>query len=394
MARHIHTVACLLAGLLAAGPGPATAQALQGQVIRIGIGAPLTGGAASFGVEMKNAVELAIEDQNRAGGVLGAKLEAAVFDDEASDAKGQAGATTLCQDPAVLGVVGHVNSNVSISASSVYAACGLAMLTPMSSNPGVTDRGLPNVFRLTNRDDHKGPGLAAYLYRRAGKRRAVVVDDQTAYGRGLADLFAGAFAKLGGTVVARPTVKVGDRDFQTLLAGLPAGFDVMFFGGIAEAPYLLQQMRERGLNQLFSCGDGCWNVKGFIQPAGAAATRGEGVLILSAAPAIGRVPGSAAFAERYTQRFGPIANYALNSYDSARLVIVAIQQAASARGGVPSRGEVVAALRRLQYQGIAYARPVTWDAKGDNTAAVIFVNVVEGDRFKEVGEITRTDMPD
>lgn len=394
MARHIHTVACLLAGLLAAGPGPATAQALQGQVIRIGIGAPLTGGAASFGVEMKNAVELAIEDQNRAGGVLGAKLEAAVFDDEASDAKGQAGATTLCQDPAVLGVVGHVNSNVSISASSVYAACGLAMLTPMSSNPGVTERGLPNVFRLTNRDDHKGPGLAAYLYRRAGKRRAVVVDDQTAYGRGLADLFAGAFTKLGGTVVARPTVKVGDRDFQTLLAGLPAGFDVMFFGGIAEAPYLLQQMRERGLNQLFACGDGCWNVKGFIQPAGAAATRGEGVLILSAAPAIGRVPGSAAFAERYSQRFGPIANYALNSYDSARLVIVAIQQAASARGGLPSRGEVVAALRRLQYQGIAYARPVSWDAKGDNTAAVIFVNVVEGDRFKEVGEITRTDMPD
>jgi len=392
MARRIRTVAFLLAFLLAAWSGPASAQ-LQGQVIRIGIGAPLTGGAATFGVEMKNAVEMAIEEQNGAGGVLGARLEAAGFDDEASDAKGQAGAAALCQDPAVLAVVGHVNSNVSITASSVYAGCGLAMLTPMSSNPGVTDRGLPNVFRLTNRDDHKGPGLAAYLYRRAGKRRAVVVDDQTAYGKGLADLFAGAFARLGGTVVARPTVKVGDRDFQPLLAGLPADFDVVFFGGIAEAPYLLQQMRERGLNQLFACGDGCWNVKGFIQPAGAAATKGEGVLILSAAPAIGRVPGSAAFAERYTKRFGPIANYALNSYDSARLVISAIQQAASATGGRPTRADVVAALRKAQYQGVAYARPVTWDAKGDNTAAVIFVNVVEGDRFKEVGEITRSDTP-
>jgi branched-chain amino acid transport system substrate-binding protein len=392
MARRIRTVAFLLAGLLAAWSGPASAQ-LQGQVIRIGIGAPLTGGAATFGVEMKNAVEMAIEEQNGTGGVLGARLEAAGFDDEASDAKGQAGAAALCQDPAVLAVVGHVNSNVSITASSVYAGCGLAMLTPMSSNPGVTDRGLPNVFRLTNRDDHKGPGLAAYLYRRAGKRRAVVVDDQTAYGKGLADLFAGAFARLGGTVVARPTVKVGDRDFQPLLAGLPADFDVVFFGGIAEAPYLLQQMRERGLNQLFACGDGCWNVKGFIQPAGAAATKGEGVLILSAAPAIGRVPGSAAFAERYTKRFGPIANYALNSYDSARLVISAIQQAASATGGRPTRADVVAALRKAQYQGVAYARPVTWDAKGDNTAAVIFVNVVEGDRFKEVGEITRSDTP-
>jgi branched-chain amino acid transport system substrate-binding protein len=392
MARRIRTVTFLLVGLLAAWSAPAGAQ-LQGQVIRIGIGAPLTGGAATFGVEMKHAVELAIEEQNSAGGVLGARLEAAGFDDEASDAKGQAGASALCQDPAVLAVVGHVNSNVSITASTVYAGCGLAMLTPMSSNPGVTDRGLPNVFRLTNRDDHKGPGLAAYLYRRVGKRRAVVVDDRTAYGKGLADLFADAFAHLGGTVAARPTVKVGDRDFQALLAGLPPDFDVMFFGGIAEAAHLLKQMRERGLNQLFACGDGCWNVKGFIQPAAAAATQGEGVLILSAAPAIGRVPGSAAFAERYTKRFGPIANYAVNSYDSARLVVSAIQQAASAKGGLPTRGEVVAALRTFQYQGIAYARPVAWDAKGDNTAAVIFLNVVEGDRFKEIGEISRSDMP-
>jgi len=392
MARRIRTVTFLLVGLLAAWSDPARAQ-LQGQVIRIGIGAPLTGGAATFGVEMKNAVELAIEEQNSAGGALGARLEAAVFDDEASDAKGQAGARALCQDPAVLAVVGHVNSNVSITASNVYAGCGLAMLTPMSSNPGVTDRGLPNVFRLTNRDDHKGPGLAAYLYRRVGKRRAVVVDDQTAYGKGLADLFAGAFGKLGGSVVARPTVKVGDRDFQALLGGLPPDFDVMFFGGIAEAAYLLRQMRERGLNQLFACGDGCWNVKGFIQPAAGAATKGEGVLVLSAAPAIGRVPGSAAFAERYAKRFGPIANYAVNSYDSARLVLSAITQAASTKGGLPTRGDVVAAVRKLQYQGIAYARPVAWDAKGDNTAAVIFVNVVESDRFKEVGEITRSDMP-
>jgi branched-chain amino acid transport system substrate-binding protein len=392
MTRRLHTITFLLVGLLAAWSDPAGAQ-LQGQTIRVGIGAPLTGGAASFGVEMKNAVELAIEEQNIAGGVLGARIEARAFDDEASDAAGQTGAGVLCQDPAVLAVVGHVNSNVSIAASSVYARCGLAMLTPMSSNPGVTDRGLSNVFRLTNRDDHKGPGLAAYLYRRVGKRRAVVIDDQTAYGKRLADLFAGAFATLGGTVVARPTVKVGERDFQALLAGLPPDFDVMFFGGIAEAAYVLKQMRERGLNQLFACGDGCWNVKGFIQPAAGAATKGEGVLVLSAAPAVGRVPGSAAFAERYTKRFGPIANYAVNSYDSARLVLSAITQAASAEGGLPTRGDVVAALRRLHYQGIAYARPVEWDTKGDNVAAVIILNLVEGDRFKEIGEITRSDMP-
>jgi len=371
---------------------PATAQ-LQGQTIKIGIGAPLTGGSASFGVEMKNAVELAVDEQNAAGGVLGGRVETRAFDDEASDAKGRAAAALLCEDPQVLAVVGHVNSNVSIVASSVYARCALAMLTAMSSSPGVTDRGLSSVFRLTNRDDHKGPGLAAYLYQKAAKRRAVVVDDQTAYGKGLADLFASAFTALGGTVVARPTVKVGDRDFQALVAGLPSNFDVLFFGGVAEAPYVLRQMREQGLKQLFACGDGCWNVKGFIQPAGDAATKGEGVLVLSAAPAVGRVPGSADFADRYAKRFGPIANYAVNSYDSARIVLAAITQAAGAKSGLPTRGEVVTALRKLHYQGIAYSRPIEWDAKGDNVAAVIFLNTVEGDRFKEVAEITRADLP-
>ncbi len=67
-------------------------------------------------------------------------------------------------------------------------------------------------------------------------------------------------------------------------------------------------------------------------------------------------------------------------------MLAAITQAARAKGGLPTREDVVAALRRLHYQGIAYVRPVEWDAKGDNMAAVIFLNVVEGDRFKEVGE--------
>jgi branched-chain amino acid transport system substrate-binding protein len=387
MRRRLQIIIVLLGGLLSGWVGTAAAQ-LQGQTIRIAIGAPLTGGAASFGIEMKNAVELALEEQNAGGGLLGARVEARVVDDEASDARGQAVATSLCGDPTVLAVVGHVNSNVSISASNVYAGCGLVMLTPMSSNPAVTDRGLPNVFRLTNRDDHKGPALAAYLYRKLSKRRAVVIDDQTAYGKGLADLFAGTFARLGGTVVARPVVKVGDRDFQVLLAGLPPDFDVVFFGGIAEAAYVLKQMRDKGLNQLFACGDGCWNVKGFIQPAEGAATRGEGVIVLSAAPAVGRVPGSGAFAERYTKQFGPIANYAVNSYDAARLVLVAIRRAADATGALPTRTDVMSALRNLRYQGIAYARPVEWDTKGDNMAAVIFLNTVEGDQFKEIGEIT------
>jgi len=59
---------------------------------------------------------------------------------------------------------------------------------------------------------------------------------------------------------------------------------------------------------------------------------------------------------------------------------------------MPTRADVVAAMRGLRFQGIAYTRPIEWDTKSDNRAAVIFLNVVEGERFKEIGEITRDDV--
>jgi branched-chain amino acid transport system substrate-binding protein len=161
----------------------------------------------------------------------------------------------------------------------------------------------------------------------------------------------------------------------------------LFFAGIREGAYLVRDMRALGLNQVFGCGDGCWSVDAFIAPAGAAANQGEGVRILSAAPALGKVPGSAEFAARYTAKYGPINNYAASSYDSARIVLAAIEQAALAKKSVPTRAEVLAAMRATKVQGIAYAGPAQWNRKGDNVAAVIFVNVVEGGRFKEIDEI-------
>src|ERR1700676_2414063 len=129
--------------------GPVAAQ-LSGKEIHLGIGGPLTTGAATFGIEMKQAVELAVAEKNAAGGILGAKIVVDAADDGADAAKGEAAAKHFCDDPATLGVVGHANSGVSIAASAVYAGCGLVMLTPMSSSPGVTENGRANVFRLTN----------------------------------------------------------------------------------------------------------------------------------------------------------------------------------------------------------------------------------------------------
>ncbi len=170
-----------------AGRDSATAQ-LKDKEIHLGIGGPLTGSAASFGTEMRNAVELAVAEQHAKGGILGAKLVAVAADDEAKAPKGEAHAEE--QTILLLAVVATPTATSTIAASAVYDGCGFPMLTPTASNPTVTDRGLNTVFRLTNRDDRKGPAIAAYLISDMGKRSAVVIDDSTAYGKGLADLFS------------------------------------------------------------------------------------------------------------------------------------------------------------------------------------------------------------
>ena len=323
--------ALALCALILVGVYPGVGVVQAGGEVHIGIGGPLTTGSATFGVEMRQAVDLAVAEKNAAGGILGDTIVAVAIDDEAKEDKGKLIAKQFCDDAANLGVVGHVNSGVTIAASRVYGDCGLAAITPMSSNPGVTEQGLHNIFRLTNRDDRKGPLLARWLHDNAGKRRAVVLDDATTYGKGLADGFVRGFADAGGSVLTRQSVHSGDTDFRPLLSALAPDFDVLFFAGIREGAYIVKDMRALGLHQLFACGDGCWSVDGFIKPSDGAALKGEGVRILSAAPAIGKVPGSAEFAARYTAKYGPINNYAASSYDSARLLL-ADEHASSRRG--------------------------------------------------------------
>lgn len=369
----------------------------------LAIGAPLSGPAADLGREMAQAAQLAVDEHNSLHEL---SIATTIIDDTGTPDGGTAVADQIVTQPDIVGVVGHYNSDVTIAASTVYARAGLPMITPIASSPLVTDRRLPGIFRWTNRDDRTAIAIAAYLRGVRQKRRAVIVESETAYGASMADQFQRAFTTAGGEVVLRRTI--GARRALARGAGnagavngtgggldafvreLPAGFDLLFYGGTYDGAPLLRAMRAARMPQLFAAGDGCWDVKNFLAPAGAAALEGEGVLVLAAALAVGWMKGSADFASRYTARYGPIINYALNAYDSTRLLIDAVVDATQTAHGHPDRADVTAAIRRSVYQGLAYRDPVRWDDKGDNLTSLTALNVVRDGRFEQIAEIATT----
>jgi branched-chain amino acid transport system substrate-binding protein len=183
-------------------------------------------------------------------------------------------------------------------------------------------------------------------------------------------------------------VTEGETGFDGLIGSLPAEMDVLFYGGTFEGAPLLSALRGSGRPRLFAAGDGCWDRLNFLDPAGGAAEEGEGVLVLSARPEPGVVPGSLEMIARYEQRFGPVVNCAVNAYDATAATLDALQDAA-ARHRPLDRAALLDALRRSEHRGMAYPEPVCWDDKGDNTAAVTALHVVRGGRFVQTALVRK-----
>jgi branched-chain amino acid transport system substrate-binding protein len=170
----------LLTGV-ALGLGLAFSSAASAQ-IKIGVAGPITGPNAAFGAQLKNGVEQAVEDINAAGGINGQKLQVVVGDDVSDPKQGVSVANKFAAE-GVKFVVGHFNSGVSIPASQVYEEAGIVQVSPASTNPQFTERGMWNTFRTCGRDDQQGLVAGGYLADKFKGKKVAVIHDKTPYGK-------------------------------------------------------------------------------------------------------------------------------------------------------------------------------------------------------------------
>ncbi|MHB8945843.1 MAG: branched-chain amino acid ABC transporter substrate-binding protein [Bacillota bacterium] len=341
------------------------------KVIKVASVSPLSGSQSSMGEAIKLGVQMALDENKEKFKALGYDLQFSPQDDQADPKVGVSVAEKLIADKDVLLVVGHLNSNVAIPSSEVYAKDNLTQVSPANTAPAVTDRQLPNVNRVCGRDDFQGPWGARYAAETLKAKSVFVIHDKTTYGQGVADEFRKKAESLGLQVLGFEGITPGEVDFSAVLNQAKVKKpDLIYFGGMyPEAGQILKQAREKKITSYFMGADGI-DDKGLIDIAG---NDTIGVVYTTAAGDVTKSDVGRTFAANYKAKFGKaVGAYSAQAYDSTNVGLLAIEAAIKAGNGQkPTRAQVSTAVRKAQYTGIS--GPIAFDSKGDNVNAKIYI---------------------
>ena len=320
-----------VAAVVATIAGMASAQDVQ--VVKIGHVAPMSGAQAHYGKDNENGARMAVEDLNSQNIVIGGKkirFELVAEDDAADPKQGTAVAQKLC-DMKVAGVVGHLNSGTTIPASKVYNDCGIPHITGAATNPNLTKPGYKTTFRIIANDNALGAGLALYAFDAAKVKKVAMIDDRTAYGQGVAEVFKRTALAKGMQVVDEQFTTDKSTDFMAILTAIKSKApDAIFFGGMdPQAGPMLRQMEQLGLTDTkYFGGDGlCTNEVAKL--AAGAKTLGN-VVCAEGGSSLAKMPGGEAWKKRYDAKFpGQFQIYSPYTYDATFVLVDAMKRANS-----------------------------------------------------------------
>lgn len=305
--------------------------AAMAEVLKISVAGPHTGAYAAFGEQLWRGAEQAAKDINAAGGINGKMVELVKSDDACEPKQAVAVANRAVDADKVVGVVGHFCSSSTMPASEIYADADVLTITPASTNPQVTERGLPTMMRMCGRDDQQGIVAGDYIVKKLGAKRVAVIHDKDTYGQGLADATRAQLRKNGLTEVLYEGLTRGEKDFNALVTKIRSlNADAVYFGGLhTEAGPLVRQMREQGVSAAFISGDGIVS-EDFATAAGGN-NFVKGVLMTFGADPRKNDAGKAVIEKFRAAKYEP-EGYTLYSYASMQVLAAALKGSGSTSG--------------------------------------------------------------
>lgn len=344
---------------------------------------PLSGANSTQGESIRYGAELAIKDRAADLEKVGYKLSFLATDDQAKPEQGTQLAEQLLARKEVIALVGTLNSGVVIPVSQKLVGEGLVVVSPANTANQVTDRGLDNINRVVARADAQGPAAAGFIKENLKAGSLFIIHDKTPYGQGLADEVKKAAGAMGLKVDGFEGINLGEKDFSAVLTKVKGtGSPAIFYGGMyAEAAQMAKQMKEKGITAKLFGGDGLDSGE-LVKLGGEAA---NGIYFTSVVADITQTPEGQAFARKYADfAKKEMDSFAAYSYDASLVVIQALLEYGKANPGkAPSRTELKALVRKTAgYRGVAAS--VTFDEKGDNKEARVFIYQIQNDRYPGV----------
>jgi branched-chain amino acid transport system substrate-binding protein len=343
----------------------------QDMVVKIGHVAPVSGAQAHYGKDNENGARMAVEDWNKKGVTIGGKkvkLELVAEDDGADPKQGTAAAQKLC-DAKVNAVVGHLNSGTTIPASKIYNDCGIPEITPSATNPKYSQQGFKTAFRLLANDNALGAGLALHAANNLHLKKVAIIDDRTAYGQGVAEVFKKTAQSKGIQIVDEQYTNDKATDFMAILTAIKSkNPDGIFFGGMdPQAGPMLRQMEQLGMTKvMYFGGDGICTDK-IIELSGGAKTLGN-VVCAEGGHSLSKMPGGVAWKKRYDEKYpGQFQVYSPYTYDAVGVFVDAMEKAGSADPKV-----YLPFLAKTDYQGITTKVQFEPDGELKNPAMTLY----------------------
>ncbi len=343
-------------------------------VLTLGEFASLTGTTATFGQSMNDGVQLALEEVNKTGGLLGKQVEVIVEDDQSKPEEARTAVLKLIKQNQVKALIGEVASSRSLAAAPEAQKSKIPMISPASTNPKVTEVG-DYIFRACFVDTFQGSSMARFAYGDLGLRKvAILYDIKNDYSVGLMEFFEKTFKELGGEIVAKQSYSEGDIEFRAQLTDIKSADPRAIYvpGYYTEVGLIARQARDLGLNVPLLGGDG-WDSPKTLEIGGAAV---EGSYYSNHYSADDPSPVVQDFIKKYQAKFGKVPDaMAVLGYDAANLLFDAIKRAGSDEG--PKIRDALAATK--DFQGVTGS--ITMDAQRNAKKKIVILKI-EGGKVK------------
>jgi branched-chain amino acid transport system substrate-binding protein len=226
--------------------------------IIVGEFASLTGKEAAFGQSSHKGTQLAVEEINKAGGVLGRQIKLITEDTQSKQGESATGVRKLISRDKAVAILGEVASGRSLEGASVCQPAKIPMISPSSTNPKVTEAG-DYIFRVCFTDDFQGWVLAKFGRDSLKLNSVAILSDATAaYSEGLGNYFAQHYEKMGGKIPVRQKYSGGEKDFSAQLTAIRAANAGGIFvpGYYNDVGLIVAQARRLGINVPIFGGDG------------------------------------------------------------------------------------------------------------------------------------------